>query len=166
MVDGPRTCADCHWVASDQGLFGTSATATFEGNSQIFKVTHLRTIYQKVGMFGLLSRRGGGVADQGDQVRGFGYAHDSSVDTIFRFVSGRVFNFPDDTSRREVEQYLLAFNTDLAPIVGQQVTLDAERFETASERVALLTARAATPFQSKVLGGQTTNAKPTTELEA
>jgi len=31
-----------------------------------------------------------------------------------------------DAQRRDVERLLLAFDTDLAPIVGQQVTLDAK----------------------------------------
>ena len=156
VVDGPRTCAGCHTVNAASGLFGTSTTATVDGPSQILKVAHLRNLYQKVGMFGMLARIGGGSARQGPQVRGYGYSHDGSIDTLFRFTSGRVFNFPNDESKRQVAQYLLAFDTDLAPIVGQQVTLGADNIDAASIRVALLQARARAPFTSKILGGATT----------
>src|SRR5262249_57420840 len=75
---------------------------------------------------------------QPDQIRGFGFLHDGSVDTLFRFHNASVFNqsgvfipnpagFPDgpagDPQRRQVEQFVLAFDSDLAPIVGQQITL-------------------------------------------
>ena len=57
---------------------------------------------------------------------------DGSADTVFRFLTAVVFNptsnsgFPQqnpDATRRDVEQFLLAFDSDLAPITGQQVTL-------------------------------------------
>ena len=108
------------------------------------KVPHLRNAYQKVGMFGMphvpgrLAQFGFNATDhrpQGEQVRGFGYTHDGSVDSVFRFLHTRGFNFSranrggftvdaaGDEKRRQVEQYVLAFETDLAPVVGQQVTL-------------------------------------------
>ncbi len=152
-VDGARTCNDCHTLDPLSGLFATGRTSTFEGNSQIFKVAHLRNAYQKVGMFGLLANFGGGVTHTGDQVRGFGYDHAGSVDTLFRFVSGQVFNFPDEQSRRDMEEFVLAFDTDLAPIVGQQVTLDATNTATAGPRIDLMIQRASTPFVSGILGG-------------
>ena len=34
------------------GFFGSDGFATFEGETQMFKVPHLRNVYQKVGMFG------------------------------------------------------------------------------------------------------------------
>src|SRR5262249_5673833 len=77
----------------------------------------------------------------GDQVRGFGFLHDGAVDTLFRFhgTSGLVrsedvpggfpiITDPDDpalaqqqlmeniTERRQVEAFLLAFDSNLAPI--------------------------------------------------
>jgi diguanylate cyclase (GGDEF)-like protein len=68
----------------------------------------------------------------GPQIRGFGFTNEGSVDTIFSFFNALVFNptlnsgFPPvdpDATRRDVEQFMLAFDSDLAPIVGQQVTL-------------------------------------------
>src|SRR5262249_38000049 len=45
--------------------------------------------------------------------------------------------------RRQVEQFLLAFDSNLAPIVGQQVTITAGNRATATARVQLFLARAA-----------------------
>jgi hypothetical protein len=97
---------------------------------------------------------------QGAQVRGTGFEHDGSVDTLFRFLQAVVFNDQSgavgfdngDPQRRDVEQYLLAFDNDLAPIVGQQITLRSDNAAAAGPRIDLLIARAATPFASKILG--------------
>ncbi len=51
---------------------------------------------------------------------------------------------------------MLAFDTDLAPIVGQQITLSPGASADTHARVDLLLARAAAPFVSEVLGGNTT----------
>ena len=58
-----------------------------------------------------------------------------------------------DRTRRDVEQYALAFDTDLAPIVGQQVTLTRSNAAAVGPRIALFEQRAAASFTSKVLGG-------------
>jgi hypothetical protein len=159
------TCNGCHMLDASQGQFGTGRNQSFEGVPQIVKVPHLRNIYAKVGMFGspalgLFNAPDSG--PMGDQVRGFGFLDDGSVDTVFRFVSAAVFaptpnsgfpqNNPDGT-RRDVEQYLLAFESDLAPIVGQQVTLTAGNGAGAGPRIDLLLQRAGAPFVSKALGG-------------
>jgi hypothetical protein len=47
---------------------------------------------------------------------------------------------------------LLAFDSDLAPIVGQQVTLRSDNATAVGPRIDLMIARASTPFVSKVLG--------------
>src|SRR5262249_41060057 len=98
----------------------------------------------------------------GDQIRGFGFVHDGSVDTVFRFLTAVVFRplltsgFPlinPNGTRRDVEQVLLGFATDLAPIVGQQVTLVAANGSAVGPRISLMIQRAETPFVSKALGG-------------
>jgi hypothetical protein len=61
-----------------------------------------------------------------------------------------------DVTRRDVEQYVLAFDSDLAPIVGQQMTLTSGNLSAAAARVTLLEQRAGTPFTSLALGGQVT----------
>jgi hypothetical protein len=55
-----------------------------------------------------------------------------------------------------VEQYILSFDTDLAPVVGQQVTLTSDNAAAVGARIDLLMARAAAPFVSKALGGSVT----------
>jgi len=182
------------------GFFGTDGQFSFEGESQFFKIPHLRNLYQKVGMFGMppnptfpspIAPPGSLVffplantplpADKQDQVRGFGFLHDGSVDTVFRFVSASVFLqrppspnlgidprtppelldpithkdpgnlgglpnpavFGQDlvTLRRDLEAFLLAFDSNLAPIVGQQITLTKRNGDVAGPRIDLLMAR-------------------------
>ncbi|MDJ0850846.1 MAG: SMP-30/gluconolactonase/LRE family protein [Myxococcota bacterium] len=155
-VDGGLTCQACHGLDPAQGFFGANGVASFEGNPQIFKVAHLRNLYQKVGMFGFFAGFGGGVGLTGNQVRGFGFSHSGAIDTLFRFVSAPQFNFPDDTSKREMEAFLLAFPSDLAPVVGQQVTLTSGNEADVSARIQLLIQRAGESFASAILGGTVT----------
>ena len=97
---------------------------------------------------------------QGDQIRGFGYLHSGEIDTVFRFMGFDVFALRPSTHpvpnlggftrddagialRRAVEAFVLAFDTNLAPIVGQQVTLTARNGAVAEPRLELLLQRAA-----------------------
>ena len=135
---------------------------------QIFKIPHLRNMYTKVGMFGLpavpfFNNRDTG--DEGPQIRGFGFTNEGSVDTMFSFFHALVFNplinsgFPQvntDGTRRDVEQFMLAFDSDLAPIVGQQVTLTSQNSGSVGARISLLEQRAGAMFTSKILGGPVT----------
>ncbi len=155
-TDGLLTCNDCHSLEPSQGFFGGGTFSTFEGNSQITKVPHLRNAYTKVGMFGALLNFGGGITETGDQIRGFGYLKDGSIDTLFRFVSAPAFVFPNATERRNMEAFLLQFDNDLAPIVGQQITLDATNAGVVGPRIDLMIARASAPFTSLLLDGVTT----------
>jgi DNA-binding beta-propeller fold protein YncE len=162
------SCNGCHVLDSSNGFFGTNGNQSFENLTQIVKIPHLRNVYEKIGMFGTPAVPFFSAADSGpmgDQIRGFGFTGDGSTDTIFRFLSAVVFNptsnsgFPQtnpDATRRDVEQYMLAFDSDLAPIVGQQVTLTSVNAAGAGPRIDLMLARAATPFVSKSLGGSVT----------
>ena len=58
-----------------------------------------------------------------------------------------------DATRRNVEQFLLAFDSDLAPITGQQVTLTSSNGSAVGSRITLMEQRANASFTSKVLGG-------------
>jgi hypothetical protein len=160
------TCNGCHELDPAEGEFGTSKHASFEGIiSQIFKIPHLRNMYAKVGMFGVPKVQTFDAPDSGftgDQIRGFGFTNDGSVDTVFRFFSALVFHplvtsgFPlinPDRTRRDVEQFVLAFDSDLAPIVGQQVTLTGGNASAVGARITLFEQRAKTSFTSKLLGG-------------
>src|SRR5262249_17644133 len=71
------------------------------------------------------------------QVRGFGFLHDGSVDTLFRFHGANVFTLTN-TDRANLEQFVLAFDTNLAPIVGQQVTLTSTNGATVGARLTNL----------------------------
>jgi hypothetical protein len=115
------------------------------------KVAHMRNVYQKVGMFGQ-SATGAGAPHQGDQIRGFGVLHDGSVDTPFDFLGASVFVL-NDTQQRQLEAFTLEFPTDLAPIVGQQVTLTSTNAAAVNPRIDLLIQRANTNFTSLMLGG-------------
>ena len=48
-----------------------------------------------------------------DQVRGFGFLHDGSVDTVFRFLTRDGLLALSDTQRRKLEQFIFAFDTNL-----------------------------------------------------
>ncbi len=205
-----QTCNGCHVLDRNgnaefsevkrPGFFGTDGQFSFEGESQFFKIPHLRNLYQKVGMFGMpppprppfvTPEQADRIAPLGSlvvlpfanngflgpQVRGFGFLHDGSVDTLFRFISSVVFvprppgtipildprtppelldhgqdpgNAgglpipPNDpiTPRRNLEAFLLAFDSNLAPIVGQQITLTKNNAAVAGSRIDLLMARA------------------------
>jgi YVTN family beta-propeller protein len=164
------TCNGCHELDAAEGKFGTSTNASFEGIQQIFKIPHLRNMYDKVGMFGFPRVSFFNNSSSGNkepQVRGTGYTNEGSVDTLFRFFNARVFNpfigsgFPfinPNGARRDVEQFMLAFESDLAPIVGQQVTLNNSNSAAVGPRIDLLLQRAAAPFASLVLGGQVNEA--------
>jgi YVTN family beta-propeller protein len=158
------TCQGCHRLDPAAGFFGTDGESSFEKLPQTMKVPQLRNLYDKVGMFGMAANPGVNAEDngpQGPQVSGVGFENDGSADTIFRFLQGRVFNpTPDglvgfvkgDPQRRDVEQYVLAFDNDLAPVVGQQVTLRSDNAASVGPRIDLFIARGTTPFVSKILG--------------
>ncbi len=145
------TCNGCHQLDPANRRFGTSRNASFENEEQIVKIPHLRNLYQKVGMFGGVDvpfEDPLGTPFQGDQIRGFGFLHDGTVDTVFRFLHATVFNnhsiggaavgFQSDTQRRDVEQFLLGFDSNLAPGVGQQITLDAGNAAVVGGRITVL----------------------------
>lgn len=162
-------CNGCHELDPAEGEFGTSKHASFEGViPQIFKIPHLRNMYTKVGMFGDPKVDTFDAPDSGftgNQIRGFGFTNDGSIDTMFRFFTAAVFRdtvtsgFPllgGDQTRRDVEQFMLAFDTDLAPAVGQQVTMTGANASAVGSRITLLEQRAGASFTSKTMGGSTT----------
>jgi DNA-binding beta-propeller fold protein YncE len=163
------TCNSCHVLDPDAnrqygvaspGFFGTDGRSTFEAAAEPFKTVHFRNAYQKVGMFGLKTRPSSPTSDAflGPQIRGFGYIHDGATPTIFDFL-GLVTNgggfdqspatpggFPPgpagELQKRQVEEFLFAFDSNLAPIVGQQTTLTKENATVAGNRIDLLIDRA------------------------
>jgi YVTN family beta-propeller protein len=89
------TCISCHIIDPNgnpdteaPGFFGTAGFSGFIFETQLFKIPHIRNLYQKVGMFGKPITPGNLSQDDaftGDQVRGFGFTHDGAFDTMFRF---------------------------------------------------------------------------------
>ncbi len=143
ITDLVQNCNGCHVLDPSQGFFGSDGFSTFEMEPQHFKIAHLRNAYQKVGMFGMPAVAGlfpGGNQFLGDQVRGFGFLHDGSVDTLFRFHRATVFDVTD-VEARQLEEFVLQFDSNLAPAVGQQVTLAADAPPAAEARLDLLLGR-------------------------
>ncbi|WP_438000958.1 beta-propeller fold lactonase family protein [Sorangium sp. So ce185] len=166
VVNSIASCGGCHVVDPDAnpgddfpGFFGTSGASVFDFQTQLFKIPQLRNVYTKVGAFGLpdipfvfLPRDN---QHMGDQIRGFGILNNGTVDTMYRFFSAIGFsdqfpNNPDaipftpagDVLRRQLEAYVLAIESNMAPIVGQQVTLKHNNSAVAGPRIDLLMDRA------------------------
>lgn len=116
-TDGPLTCNGCHAAASfGTGTNGQVINHTALQESQDMKVPQLRNLYKKTGFTDLP-----GVTNK----RGFAFTHDGSVDNLFDFLHFPGFSFPNgDADRRDVEAFLLDFDTGVAPAVGFQLTFD------------------------------------------
>jgi len=116
-VDGGRTCSFCHALAL--GTNGQSIDRFALQSAQDVKVPQLRNLYQKTGF-----TDAPGVVNK----RGFGFTHNGSIDNLFDFLHFPGFAFAagatGDDQRRDVEAYLLAFDTGMAPAVGAEVTFD------------------------------------------
>jgi DNA-binding beta-propeller fold protein YncE len=148
LSDGIATCEGCHTLDPAEGFFGTGGDQTFEGETQDFKVPHMRNVYQKVGMFGL-STAG---SNTGPQIRGNGLLHDGSVDTPFNFFSASVFSL-SNADKLNLQSFTFEFPTDLAPMVAQQVTLDSTNSAVAGPRIDMMIQRAGTIYDSLTAGG-------------
>ena len=116
-VDGGLRCVDCH--ALPAGTNGQVIDRIALQESQDMKVPQLRNMYKKTGF----------KDSTGTCKRGFGFTHDGSIDNLFDFLKFPGFNFGSpqsvaDGNRRDMEAFLLAFDTGIAPAVGRQVTFD------------------------------------------
>lgn len=162
-TDVVTNCNGCHTLDPSHGFFGTEGRSSFEGETQHFKIAQTRNAYQKVGMFGFPAGAvGGSTGFLGDQVRGTGFLHDGSIDTVAHFLSAGVFTL-SETEEAQLESFIHVYDTVLAPVVGQQVTLGPTNAGTATPRVALLNARAATTWA--MADHATTPIAGTTECE-
>ena len=166
ISDVIEPCVGCHAFdpqgnpgSSAPGFFGTDGTNTFDFQPQFFKVPHFRNAYQKNGMFGMVQSGqfyGGDFIHRGDQIRGFGLLHDGSNETgsSFQFLNNNGFDqnpnnpegFPvgpaGNPLRKAVGEFLFAFDSNMAPIVGQQITLTSTNAAVVGPRLNLLMARA------------------------
>jgi DNA-binding beta-propeller fold protein YncE len=148
--DGPFSCNQCHTLSPIDGFFGTDGGSSFENETQEFKVAHLRNAYQKIGMFGMPGVpafiQPGDNAHKGPQIRGFGFLHDGAIDTVFRFLRAQVFTGVSVSDAVNLEAFMMAFDTTLAPIVGQQITLRDPNDSNVAARIDLMIQRAMTAF--------------------
>lgn len=153
---GILLCNDCHEVDEVNNKFGTNGLMSVEGGqvAEDFKIPHLRNTYTKVGRFGSSNTPSDGAPHMGDQIRGYGFLHDGAIDTLDSFFgdstggattggAGFVFNSPQ--AKANVIDFVFAMDSELAPIVGQQVTLSpANSGDSATiARIDLLADRAA-----------------------
>lgn len=160
------TCENCHRLDPDAnaehgvarpGFFGTDGRIVGGEFSQTFKIPHLRNMYTKVGTFGfpdgdpafnVPSLPFYDPSHQGDQIRSFGYTHDGSKDTPMRFFNAFALTpnnpqgLPTFEDMRKVAEFVFAFDNNIKPIVGQQVTLTSSNGAVAGPRIDLLRSRA------------------------
>lgn len=111
-------CIDCHQLPN--GTSGEVLNRFLLGEVQDMKIPQLRNLYKKTGF-----RDSAGVVNK----RGSGYMHDGAVDNLFGLVGTHFPNFSGpvetvDGQRRDLERYLLTFDTGMAPAVGSQLTFD------------------------------------------
>ncbi|TAJ51429.1 MAG: hypothetical protein EPO48_13335, partial [Nevskiaceae bacterium] len=156
-----QACGSCHVLPlSTNGAI--AQTVQIDSTQEDFKIANLRNSYQKVGMFGVMANAMATIAGPGtpmtsemvgDQIRGFGVTHDGSIANIGVFIQHpqNVFSpIPSANGltiaqkQQNVEAFLLAFDTGLRPIVGQQLTITAGSLAepAVQDRLDLLLARA------------------------
>ena len=133
-ASGVENCVGCHNLPT-----GTNRLINFE-HTQVgrdMKTAHLRNVYDKVGRFNV----------PGPQVSGFGLIHDGTFDTVANFLRMEGFNFPGDSEaekdaiRRQLHEYIMAFDTGMAPAVGRQITITGDPKDEERELLDLLMAR-------------------------
>ncbi len=146
-ADTISTCNGCHTLDPAKGKFGTDGTLSFEGPTiaQNAKIAQLREMYQKVGSFARNSTSNSPPSPQmGDQIRGFGYSLDGALGSVNEFLNALVFLPVNAANRANLQEFVLAFPSDVAPVVGQQVTVTAANASQAdvAARLSLLVSRA------------------------
>ncbi len=133
---GIFTCNQCHTAnpGLGTGTNGALIPAFALQESQDFKVPQLRGQYQKTGF-----TRG-----PGEQLTGYGFLHDGSTDSLLNFLHAPVFTFQSEIQRQDVEQFVLAFDSGIAPAVGLQTTVNADNklSGAVTDRINLLMAQA------------------------
>ncbi|MFK8020757.1 MAG: YncE family protein [Pseudomonadales bacterium] len=157
------TCSSCHALDPDAGFFGADGLSVFVGAPNTpaqadLKSPQLRNAYEKVGMFGQAGNDLVGTDNTehtGDQIRGFGFMRDGGFDTLQRRINIAIFDTPGgEQQHRNIEQFIFAFDSDLKPVVGQQITLRHDSGAEANRRVDLLVSRADAGDADLVVSGR------------
>jgi YVTN family beta-propeller protein len=132
---GQQNCVSCHNLPA-----GTNHLVNFEGPQigRDMKTAQLRNVYDKIGRFNA----------SGPQVSGFGLLHDGTFESVASFLRLDVFFFPGnseaakDVIRRQLHEYIMAFDTGMAPAVGRQLTINGALTGDERQTLELLTNRA------------------------
>jgi len=115
----PVSCVSCHASANfGPGTSGAMIANEVIHDPQDLKVPQLRNLYKKQNF-----TRGVGDTPK----RSSGFSHNGTVASIFDFLARPEFAFDPDTAianpqKRDLEAYLLSFDTGMAPAVGHQLT--------------------------------------------
>jgi len=152
------SCALCHALptGTTTNLFNGNA----EGESQDFKIPHLRNMYEKVGFDvirpGLQSGDANSIGTV-NQKKGFGFIHDGAV-SLTEFLAAPVFTSTTQ-QERDLFAFMLAFPTESVPAIGRQQTVDASNknnstvISTINTLIAQAEAGAGDLIAKGVLGG-------------
>jgi len=113
---GNVTCVQCHLTIS--GTDRTMSPKILLQESQDFKVPQLRNLYKKT----FFNDTPGATS-----LDGFGFSHDGTDPSLFRFLSHPTFPFiQNDTTRKtNLSAFLMCFDTGTAPAVGYSRTITA-----------------------------------------
>src|SRR4029453_13257401 len=130
---------------------GTSTNlfnGNLEGETQDFKIPHLRNMYEKVGFDvirpGLTSGNANNIGLP-TQKKGFGFIHDGAL-SLTEFLAANVFTSTTQ-QERDLFAFMLAFPTESVPAIGRQVTVTAanKNDSTVASTIATLVGQAETP---------------------
>jgi YVTN family beta-propeller protein len=151
---GVFSCNLCHTLPT--GASGNLFNGGLEGETQDFKIPHLRNMYEKVGFNvirpGLLSGNANNIGLP-TQKRGFGFIHDGAV-SLTEFLASNVFT---STTQQELDlfAFMLAFPTESVAAIGQQVTVTAANKNdgTVVSTIATLVGQAETPNADLIAKG-------------
>ena len=128
------TCIDCHEgnFADGTDYTGSQRTVNVDGESQLFNSATLRGNYEK------LDRH----------LTGFGLVHDGSIADVVEFLSAEfqgqsVFPLLSQQDRQDLADFIRAWDSGTAPLVGGQVFGDAGSAELLFAWLDLAAARAA-----------------------
>src|SRR5262245_13758376 len=151
---GVFSCNLCHTLPA--GASGNLFNGNLEGETQDFKIPHLRNMYEKVGFDvirpGLLSGNASNIGLP-TQKRGFGFIHDGSV-SLTEFLAANVFTSTTQ-QERDLFAFMLGFPTESVAAIGRQVTVtEANKNDgTVVSTIATLVGQAETPNADLIAKG-------------
>lgn len=112
LYDGGNKCSFCHFMPNGTANFVFPPSQIQE--NQALDTASFRSLYEKTRF-----------TPQGPtSVRGFGYIHSGEEPSLFQFLFRDRFDFDTDDQRRDIESFLLRFDTGTHAAVGQQLTMD------------------------------------------